>query len=821
MSDGRIGRLLVLVSASLVGCGGDPAAPLALGGLRVSTEGSPAGLRVEAPDGRVLFDGLPAPGAPGGTEAPRVLFACRAATASYEFAFGAFRIQEVSARPWVPAVRLELLERAEERVRLRVVGPDGPLAEGELEGLGPGGLRLRLACLAPGHNRASVAFRAGPGEHFLGLGGMSFDLDHRGQSVPLWVEEDGISKAPTDEYDPAAWFLIGRRHSTHTPMPIFLASRGAAFVLDTPARSLFHLASEAEDEVRLEAWEGQIDLRLFDGPDLSGALARLTAHLGRPDIPPDFAFAPWLDAMHGSDNVRRVARRLRDEGVPSSVIWTEDWRGGVREGDSYTLDEDWEVDRALYPDFEALADDLHAWGFKFLTYNNTFLDSEVPTYQEALAGGHTIRDAAGGPYLFTSAKWTPTSLVDLTSPAAVAWTKQKYRDGLELGADGTMADFAEWLPTDAVLASGESAERFHNLYPVAFQRLNKELLDELAAEDGVERLFFVRSAYLGSQPLVSVVWAGDQQTDFSAGDGLPSVIPMGLGLGLTGFPYYGHDIGGYMSSLTRPTTKELWFRWVTLGALSPVMRTHHGKSAFANWNWESDADSVAHLRRFARLHLGLFPYLRALATEARETGLPLMRPLCLHHPDFEPGYTLTDQFMLGDRLYVAPVVTDGERSRRLELPPGRYHPLLGGPPVGGGQLEVAAALEDIPVFVPDGALLVLLPGQVDSLVPGQAGSGVVTHRDVGDDRELWLWPGQAAAGVHRLEEPGGLAYAWEARQAAPPLVSAAWNGARVAIGPDGALELTGSGTLELNGSGRLTVTGGEARRRLRVVLRGE
>src|SRR5678816_1266464 len=181
-------------------------------------------------------------------------------------------------------------------------------------------------------------------------------------------------------------------------MPMYLSSRGYALLLDTPYRSIFAMCSEAEDTVRIEAWEPELRLHLFWGPTPAAAVERMTAWVGRPRLPPAFAFAPWLDALYGSDNVRRVASALRAAGVPSSVIWTEDWRGGADTGTGYALDEDWELDRALYPDFEAVAYDLHQLGFKFLTYNNTFLVSDVPVYDEAVAGDYTIHDADGQPY---------------------------------------------------------------------------------------------------------------------------------------------------------------------------------------------------------------------------------------------------------------------------------------------------------------------------------------------------------------------------------------------------------------------------------------
>jgi alpha-glucosidase len=401
------------------------------------------------------------------------------------------------------------------------------------------------------------------------------------------------------------------------------------------------------------------------------------------------------------------------------------------------------------------------------------------------------------------------SLLDLSNPDAREWAKGVYREGLLLGADGYMADYCEWLPTDAVLHSGEEALAAHNLYPVECQRLNRELFDDLYDEDGIERLFFVRSGYLGSQPLVSVFWAGDQQTDFSQGDGLPSVIPMGIGLGIGGIPFYGHDIGGYAGNLAEgPTTKELWFRWASLGALSPVMRTHHGKNASENWNWESDAETTAHLRRWARLHIRLFPYIYAMAQQAVDTGMPMMRPLALQHPEYDPGWTLTDQYMLGDRIYVAPVVEKGATSKTVQLPGGTYYPLEGGPavviPEGGGSTTVDAPIDECPAYVPAGTLLVLLSEDVDTLTGGIPS----------DDRELWLWPG----GQSHLTEVSGLTYAWDAPILEYPVDNAVFNGVTQTV-DDLTLTLTGNGTLLVNGTTTLTIEGGSADRRTVVRFR--
>src|SRR5262249_53470266 len=160
-----------------------------------------------------------------------------------------------------------------------------------------------------------------------------------------------------------------------------------ALALDTLHRSRFDLCKTYDKVARLEAWDNRIDLHLFVGASPRDSMSRMTAWVGRPAIPPAFTFAPWLDAIFGQANVTRVADKLRAEDIATSVIWTEDWRGGVDEGitGTYSLEENWRVDTNLYPDLHGLSSHLHDSGFKFLTYQNTFVDSEADIRPEAIA----------------------------------------------------------------------------------------------------------------------------------------------------------------------------------------------------------------------------------------------------------------------------------------------------------------------------------------------------------------------------------------------------------------------------------------------------
>src|SRR5690606_29372330 len=118
-----------------------------------------------------------------------------------------------------------------------------------------------------------------------------------------------------------------------------------------------------------------------------------------------------------------------------------------------------------------------------------------------------------------------------------------------------------------------------------------------------------------------IVWIGDQEADWEDEDGLPTVVPALLNLGVSGVPFVTHDVAGYTGG---PSTKELFLRWTELGALGPIFRTHEGLMASANWSWDRDAETTQHFRRFARVHEALVPEIAALADEAAATSMPIV-----------------------------------------------------------------------------------------------------------------------------------------------------------------------------------------------------
>ena len=649
--------------------------------------------------------------------------------------------------------------------------------------------------------RFSWGIRCDASDHFLGFGAQTNGVDARGETIPLWVQEEGIHKDLTTDDPTGAWELVGRRHSSYMPLPEFLSNRGYVGLAETDHRSTFSLCGERSDVARMEL-ELPAKVHLFYGPSPQDAISRMTGVFGRPRVPPLFAFAPWNDAIFGSDNVRRIAQKLRDNGIPSSVIWTEDWRGADWASDNpnhYALKEEWEVDRTLYPDFEAVASDLHASGFKWLVYFNSFVEQDAKAWPETAPNGYLIKDQSGQPYVFTDAKFQPASMVDLSNPDAVKWAVGKMQLAITQGADGWMGDFSEWLPTDSVLAAGSGAD-LHSRYPVMWQAAQRQAMD--TAGDGVERLSFVRSGWFGSPPLVDVWWPGDQQTDWGTDDGMPTVPPVALGVGIGGISTFGSDIAGYQNLNSNASDKELFFRWTELGAFSPVMRTHHGSFPKLNWSFESDDETLAHWKRYAMLHVSLAPYLRTLAQNAHDTGIAIMRPLAVQFPSDSASWPISDEWMFGPSLVVAPVMVQGATTRKVHLPPGNWFPWTSGASVSGDQ-NPNVPLAEIPVYAIAGSIIPAYPDGVMTLVGEPTG-----------DRILYAFAGADGS----FSESTGPSYALTNVGTTTP-TAATWNSAPLApcatqpVAPcvqlgSGVVRafVSGSGTLEVTGLAKLAVS---------------
>ncbi len=713
MTISRSIRLCLLLTLTPCACGERPEGGGAGGGASGSefkVELGDKGLRIEHSASALVLEPSVLPGATLG-----LAFAQRTTESEMSFGYHFFR---EGSEPWQQGVE--------------IVSTEEP---------SPGTLRVKLRARDSSATRVGLAWkcgtdRAGAPERYMGLGAQVL-FDERGRRVPIWTSEQGIGKAENINHQQFGY--VGDVSDAYYPLPVVYSSRGYAIATLGSERVVHDFCRTDAGTHAVEVWDSEVDLVVVVGTPRE-LVERMTALTGRPPRPPAWAFGPWIDAVGGSAEVRRIARELRTRGVPASALWSEDWAGGGLDATGFRLSYRWTLDRGNYPDAEALASELHQQGFRWLAYFNTFVQTDAPTFDDAMRKGLMLRHADGSPYLVLSPRLTEAGLLDLENAEAREVMAGYLKTALGLGFDGWMADYGEWVPWDATTVSG--AQACHNCYPDLWAELNRQVLEsERPGGDGV---FFVRAGHLGTVKSAPVVWAGDQNTDFDTLDGLPSIIPIGLNLGLSGASTYATDIAGYSNLDSPPTTKELYFRWSSLAALTPVMRTHHGNAADKNWHWLRDEETAAHFKRYAVLHQRLFPLWDALAAEASRSGLPILRSGWLVAPDDAKVAFSADQFWVGDSLLVAPVVTEGAQSRDVALPAGRHYDFWTSAAVEGGVRAVAAAPGDLPLFVRAGALVPLLPDGTQTIAPG-GDAAIVTVDPALPSLELRVYLGAAGA----------------------------------------------------------------------------
>jgi len=254
-------------------------------------------------------------------------------------------------------------------------------------------------------------------------------------------------------------------------------------------------------------------------------------------------------------------------------------------------------------------------------------------------------------------------IVDFTNPAARAWYQSKLRILLNMGVDAFKTDFGERIPTDVVYHDGSDPLGMHNYYSYLYNQTVFDLIKEVRGE--TEAVVFARSATAGGQQF-PVHWGGDSTASFES---MAESLRGGLSLGLSGFGFWSHDIGGFEQT----AAADVYKRWCAFGLLSSHSRLHGSSSYRVPWLYDEEAVDV--LAKFSKLKCSLMPYLFSLACEAHESGIPLLRAMLLEFPD-DPACTHLDlQYMLGGSLLVAPVFSkDGLVT--YYVPAGRWTNIL-------------------------------------------------------------------------------------------------------------------------------------------------
>lgn len=508
--------------------------------------------------------------------------------------------------------------------------------------------------------------------------------------------------------------LVAERFAVNnTQCPIWLCSTGFAILADTAELLTVRFNAAASDRLEIACPGSPLRVRLFSGATLPEAHGKLMAHLRwPPPLPPaslfgDSIFCTWTQYPRCITQARilAMAQAIRREQFPCSIITIDDrWESGFGEL-QFSAD---------FPDPAAMLTELHTLGFKVLLWVTPFINEGTANFAMLAGQGWLVRRRDGhGPSLL---KWWggTAGLIDLTNPPAREW----YREQLlrlkdQVGVDGFKIDGgdAKYQPDPAV-------SQWH--HPVGASGYADRLL--ALFEEIAPGFCETRTVWLSQGR--RILWReGGKDTHWGVDNGLQALVNLGLHMALMGYDLLMPDmIPGRIQTLVAALplpTDEIFVRWTEVSAFMPLMQF-----SYFPWNYAPGTADVA--RQYALVHQVLQDYQVAQATDRRA---PLLRPLWFDYPHREEFYTVSDEFLLGSDLLVAPVLAENQVARDVLLPAGAWRDAWTGERYETARLlQHPAPCPGIPLFVRAGNDLLFqqLHGLLRELPRGTVPSGVTT-----------------------------------------------------------------------------------------------
>jgi len=549
--------------------------------------------------------------------------------------------------------------------------------------------------------RITAAFEVEPHERFYGLGEKFCAVDKFGLSI---VSSNSNAGGATSE-------------QAYKNVPFFVSSRGYGVFFNTTTTVRHDVANPSLSILSYVATvEGAVlDMFLIDGPDPKTVLARYSDLTGHATVPPLWSFGLWISRFYFErwQTLEEACDGFRARGIPMDVVNPDVyWMDGDRLSDM-------QWDETRFPDAADHVAALRAKDIRVCLWEYPYLSQSSPLYDEAWAKGYLAKMLDGGPCLVQTTLPVPThhldgfrgvgslisifeqplvapgALIDFTNPDATRWWQDLHRDRLRDGVAVFKCDFGEDIPDEALFHDGRTGREVHNIYPLLYQQAVADVVEQ---ETG-ERMIWGRSGWAGGQRF-PVHWGGDPVTTFSA---MAGTLRAGLSYGLSGVPFWSHDIGGFAGPAP---SIELFVRWAQFGLLSSHARTH-GCTPREPWEFGDEAEDI--FKRYAMLRYRLLAYLHTLAVEAAATGVPLMRAMVLEFPDDRTGQRVDSQYLLGPDLLIAPVMNpEGDAS--VYLPAGTWLDWWTGEEIDGPRWVERRALDlsIMPVYLRAGGMIPLI-----------------------------------------------------------------------------------------------------------------
>ena len=432
----------------------------------------------------------------------------------------------------------------------------------------------------------------------------------------------------------------------YKPVPFFFSNRGYGVFLHTSAPITADFGASYIGADRLFMADEQLDMFVFFG-EPKDILNEYTNITGKSPMLPLWTFGTWMSRItyFSQEEGLEIAKQLRQHKIPSDVIHFDTGWFGV----------DWQCDyefaKDRFKDPKGMLDQMKRDGFHTCLWQLPYFTPKNRFFREIVDGGMAVKNAAGSlPY------------------------------------EDAVLDFTY----DGFYHNGRGGLYEHNLYPV---RYNKALWEQVERSHPGEGVIWARSAWAGSQRY-ALHWGGDAAT---TNTGMLGDLRGGLSFGLSGFSFWSHDMGGFVTA----SPEDIYRRWLPFGFLSSHTRAH---GAPPTEPWLISESFTKAFRQAAEMKYKLMPYVYAQAKDCTERGLPMLRALLVEFPDDPGAWLVEDEYMFGSQILVAPLLESGN-SRTCYLPRGKWIDYQSGKVYEGGYQTIEVGEIPAVILVRDGSLI--------------------------------------------------------------------------------------------------------------------
>jgi len=529
-------------------------------------------------------------------------------------------------------------------------------------------------------------------EFIYGLGEKSGWLNKKGERLSMWNTDVFAPHTPdlSELYESIPTYL------SFTPNFTF------GCFLNNTGRTIFDFKNR-QDEHRLETETGIIDLFVYTGPSMKNVLEQHTFITGRPYLPPKWALG-YHQSRHSYQNeeeLKSIVSSFEEFEIPVDAIYLD-----ILYMDGYRV---FTFDKERFPNYETYLPELLERGIHIVPIVDPGV--KVAGQYDVFIDG-VVKDSftkMPDKSLYIGDVWPGKSaLPDFSQSKVCEWWGDLHEFYTKLGIKGIWNDMNEpaifneskTMDLEALHDNDGnpiSHKEYHNLYGYQMSKATSIALEKLTNE---RPFVLTRAGYAGIQKYAAV-WTGDNRSFW---EHLAMTVPMCLNLGLSGVTFSGPDVGGFMND----TEPELLTRWIQMGTFLPYFRNHCSIGMDRQEPWVFGDEYTKINREFIQMRYEWMPFLYQQFIEAEKSGMPIMRPLVLEYANDSRTYDLNDEYLIGENLLVAPIVSRSVRSRSVYLPEGNWinywtNKLF----EGGKDILVEAPLHQIPLFIREGSIIPL------------------------------------------------------------------------------------------------------------------